>query len=88
MRFICLMKKICNKCNIQKLLVEFHKKPNTRDGRSSICRECVSKYKKRHNQKVKTKKNNQIHVSLNLRETEDVSADFYIQLLKVIGGKT
>lgn len=76
--------KTCNKCNIQKDLNDFHKKPNTRDGRDSRCKSCVSKYKKHQNAKLKSKNSKQIHVLVEVRGTGKVSTDFYALIQTII----
>lgn len=43
------MRKICNKCEVEKELSEFHKRKKSRDGFSHTCKECVnSKNRERH----------------------------------------
>ena len=57
--------KICSKCNIKKLLGEFHKKKDSKDGHQTQCKNCRLKYmRKRYENnsetiKQKTKEYNQ-----------------------------
>jgi hypothetical protein len=39
--------KICKKCNISKPLFDFHKRPETKDGRRTDCKECFQKASKK-----------------------------------------
>jgi len=82
-----VIEKYCLKCKVKKPLLEYHKKPNSIDGRDSRCAVCMSNYKKQFNQKLKTKKNNQIHVSASFSVTMDVTADFCALVNKIaVGG--
>lgn len=80
------MKKTCTKCNIQKNIDSFHFKPNSSDGRDSRCKSCVSKYKKRHNQKKRARQNNQFFIQDNLSVGEDILADCYEMIIGQLGG--
>ena len=54
--------KTCNKCNITKPLIEFHKQKNSKDGLKSHCKECIKEYqqinKERLYKKVKEYRQN------------------------------
>jgi hypothetical protein len=76
------MKKICNKCNVEKLLNEYHKKPNTVDGRDGRCKTCVSQYKKQQNQKIKIKSDKDYLI---INEDIELHEDVIRNFLKVIG---
>jgi len=44
------MKKICNKCKIEKDILLFNNKKNAKDGLNYSCKECVKKYSKNYYQ--------------------------------------
>lgn len=78
------MRKVCSKCNISKDQNDYHKKPNTRDGRDSRCKLCVSKYKTHYNSKSKLKNNKQIEISIINNWDTEIPLDFYNQISKMI----
>jgi len=54
------MEKICNKCNIEKKLDEYHKNKNSKDGVKNICKKCISDNNKKPEEREK----------INLRDKE------------------
>ena len=52
--------KHCNKCNTTKNVEEFNKNKSKKDGLSSICKSCHSRYRKEHYLKNKDKVINQV----------------------------
>lgn len=45
-------KKICSACDTEKLLSEYYKNRNTRDGYHSSCKDCMSKSKNHSNKRI------------------------------------
>ena len=50
-----MLKKRCIKCDLLKVLTEYHKDKNLKDGHKSVCRTCV-KLRKQHYKRVKLEK--------------------------------
>ena len=42
------MSKTCNKCNVEKNLQFFHVRSDSKDGKNSICKDCVNISTKRY----------------------------------------
>lgn len=45
--------KTCTSCGVTKEITSFHKNPQCKDGRNTICKACVSLYNKNYNKKKK-----------------------------------
>jgi hypothetical protein len=72
------MLKTCSTCKIEKELIEFNKKKESKDGFSSRCSICLNNYSKNHYIKNKEKiNNNQIIYRENNKEKIKINSNIY-----------
>jgi len=67
--------KTCGRCNETKELTEFHKHPNTKDGRQGTCKKCSNALRNAH-QKANPKK----RMDVVLRSKYGITRDEYIEM--------
>lgn len=70
----CMNKKICNKCQEEKLISEFNKRVSAKDGYQARCRMCNIAYSKKH-----YKDNKQIYYEKN-RKSRKNKRDFIYKI--------